>query len=109
MQIYGNGSSQYNLNWYQDINQTLLPSAWMLTIPMIVYRILMLLWALWLAFSIIQWSKWFWQCFSTHGYWRSVNWKKKPKTASPTKTLPGQPTAEKKYIEGTTSEDKSSH
>jgi hypothetical protein len=113
MQIYGNGSSQYNLSWYQDINQALLPTASMFAIPMIVYRILMLLWALWLAFSVIQWSKWFWECFSTHGYWRSVNWKKKSKPGNPANTLPGQPAADKKYLEGTISEgkpgDKPSH
>ncbi len=106
MQIYGNGSNQYNLNWYQDINPESLPSAWMLTIPMVIYRILMLLWALWLAFSVIQWSKWFWQCFSTHGYWRSVDWKKKGTTGSPAKIPSGDTAANKKLLEGKTLEEK---
>ncbi|WP_455210927.1 hypothetical protein [Kaarinaea lacus] len=107
MQIYGNGSSQYNLNWYQDINRDLLPPAWMITIPMVVYRILMLLWALWLAFSIIRWSKWFWQSFSTHGYWRSVDWKKKGKTSDPAKIPPGDATANKKLLQDKTPDEKS--
>ena len=113
MQIYGNGSNQYQLNWYQDINQAMTPTAWMFTIPMIIYRILMLLWALWLAFSVISWSKWFWQCFSTHGYWRSVNWKKKLKPGEPAKIPPKASTADKKLLAGKPPpekpEDKSSH
>lgn len=87
MQIFGNGSSQYQLNWYQDITPEILPRCWMLTIPMVAYRILMLLWALWLAFSVINWSKWFWNCFSTHGYWRSMDWKKKSPKTSTNRTL----------------------
>jgi ABC-type amino acid transport system permease subunit len=101
MQIFGNGSNQYGLNWYQDMNQALLPQAWMLSIPMFVYRLLMLLWALWLAFSVIQWSKWCWECFSTHGYWRSFNWKRQSLPNAPDSPRPAKSVTGKKYIEGT--------
>jgi hypothetical protein len=100
MQIYGNGSTEYQLNWYQDINSLALPGAWMFTIPMFSFRVLMLLWALWLAFSVIRWSKWFWQCFSNHGYWRSINWKKKLKTPAADKSLPATSGTGKKYLSG---------
>ncbi|MCG6969082.1 MAG: hypothetical protein LJE85_04855 [Gammaproteobacteria bacterium] len=109
MQIYGNGSTQHQLNWYQDINRALLSGAWMFTIPMFVFRILMLLWALWLAFSVIQWSKWFWECFSSHGYWRSFNWKKKskPKSTPADKSLPATAHADRKYLSGSAADAES--
>ncbi|WP_455205748.1 hypothetical protein [Kaarinaea lacus] len=83
MQVYGNGSNQFALKWYQDINEQILPQAWMVTIPMWTYRVFMLLWALWLAFSIVKWTKWVWASYTTHGYWRSIEWKPKMKTKKP--------------------------
>jgi hypothetical protein len=37
-----------------------------------VYRILMLLWALWLAHSLLKWLRWGWGCFSEGGLWRRI-------------------------------------
>ncbi|MBN9288783.1 MAG: hypothetical protein J0H47_12750 [Gammaproteobacteria bacterium] len=59
----------FQLQWYQDISSRELPHAWVVSLPLYVYRILMLLWALWLAFSLIRWLRWGWQCFSTGGLW----------------------------------------
>jgi hypothetical protein len=41
-----------------------------LTVPIFVYRLLMLAWALWLAFALLRWLKWGWGCYTTHGLWR---------------------------------------
>ena len=101
MQIFGNGSSQFVLNWYQDMNQQLLPRSWMLTIPMLAYRILMLLWALWLAFSVIRWSRWFWNCFTTHGYWRSVDWRRKTRESASDTALTAAPVGNQQTSAGT--------
>ncbi len=79
MQIAGNGSTAYTLNWYQDRSGSLLPQAWVLSVPLLVYRLLMLAWALWLAFALLRWLRWGWTCFSTHGLWRKVERKKKEK------------------------------
>ncbi len=57
MQV-GNMSSAYNLNWYQDRSASTLPQAWVVSVPLMVYRVLMLLWALWLAFSLLKWLTW---------------------------------------------------
>jgi hypothetical protein len=38
----------------------------------LAYRLLMLLWALWLAASVLKWVKWAWDCFSAGGYWRKA-------------------------------------
>ena len=78
MQVAGNGSSAYNFNWYQDRNNSQLPQAWLLSVPTMVYRLLMLAWALWLAFSLLRWLKWGWQQFSEAGVWRDVNVKPAP-------------------------------
>jgi hypothetical protein len=36
-----------------------------------VYRLGMLLWALWLASALLGWLNWGWGCFSEGGLWRS--------------------------------------
>lgn len=70
MRISGNGSSGTQLRWYQDINGEKTPAAWIVSLPVIFYRALMLLWALWLAFSVPKWLRWAWECYSADGYWR---------------------------------------
>jgi len=78
MQIVGNQSSTFNLNWYQDRSNKLLPTATIISIPLMSYRILMLIWSLWLAVSLLNWLKWGWQCFSTGGLWKEMKSSKKP-------------------------------
>lgn len=75
MQIAGNGSTASELNWYQDRSDALLPQASIVSLPLTVYRWLMLAWALWLALSVLKWSQWAWDAF-THGErWRHVKLK----------------------------------
>lgn len=75
MQIVGNGSYQNYLHWYQDRTVELLPQAWVVSLPLFVYRAIMLLWALWLAFALLKWLSWGWQCFSRDGIWRHIGLK----------------------------------
>jgi hypothetical protein len=70
MQISGNQSTATNLNWYQDRTGEQLPIARIISVPLLVYRGLMLLWSLWLAVSVLQWLKWGWQGFAHEGLWR---------------------------------------
>ena len=77
MQVVGNQSSAFNLNWYQDRSEGLLPTATVISVPLISYRILMLLWSLWLAVSLLNWLKWAWTCFSTEGLWKKKSVKDK--------------------------------
>ena len=70
MHVAGNQSSAYDLNWYQDRTDAVLPRVWVLSVPLLVYRLLMLAWALWLAVSLLKWLKWGWQCFTTTAIWR---------------------------------------
>ena len=78
MQVAGNGSDVWNLRWYQDRTPAALPTAWVISVPLMVYRLLMLAWALWLAYSLLKWARWGWDSFSDHGYWRKLDlWKKR--------------------------------
>jgi hypothetical protein len=72
MQITGNQSSAFSLNWYQDRSQPILPTATVISVPLLVYRLLMLAWALWLAVSLLNWLKWGWSCFSSNGLWNKT-------------------------------------
>ncbi|MBE2294623.1 MAG: hypothetical protein IAF00_06705 [Phycisphaerales bacterium] len=72
MQVAGNRSSAWNLNWYQDRLTGPLPVASVVSIPLLWYRGLMLAWALWLAFALLKWLVWGWQCFSAGGLWRRL-------------------------------------
>ncbi len=88
MQIAGNGSTSLQLNWMQDRIGAVMPQPWVLSVPLFVYRSLMLLWALWLAWSLLKWLRWAWQCFSMGGLWHPINWRRKKgaaKTAAATK------------------------
>ena len=77
MQITGNQSSAFFLNWYQDRSLPTLPTATVISVPLIVYRLLMLAWALWLAVSLLNWLKWGWGCFSSNGLWNKAAVKEK--------------------------------
>jgi len=70
MQIVGNQSTAEHLKWYQDRSNAVLPSATVISIPLLSYRIMMLIWSLWLAISLLNWLKWGWQCFATNGLWK---------------------------------------
>lgn len=72
MQIAGNGSSHYLMQWTQDRIGNTMPRPWVASLPMLVYRVLMLLWALWLALALLKWLTWGWHCFSNGGLWRKV-------------------------------------
>jgi hypothetical protein len=72
MQVAGNGSTAYNLNWYADRVASSTAAARVLSVPLYFYRILMLAWALWLASSLIGWIKWGWLSFTEGGYWKQT-------------------------------------
>jgi hypothetical protein len=69
MQITGNQSSAYQLNWYQDRSNALIPLAGLISLPLLAYRLLMLAWSFWLAASLLNWLKWGWSCYSVNGLW----------------------------------------
>ena len=72
MQIAGNGSYAEVLRWYSDRSAAVLPQAWVVSTPLLVYRLLMLAWALWIAAALLRWLRWGWESFGAGGYWRRL-------------------------------------
>jgi hypothetical protein len=89
MQIEGNGSDAYRLNWYQDRAATVPARASIVSVPLWVYRVAMLAWALWLAFALLGWLRWGWGVFARDGLWRKVAWR--PALMSPKKQAAAEP------------------
>lgn len=72
MQVTGNGSYAFSYNWYQDrIVDGEFPVATVVSVPLLVYRLVMLLWSLWLAMKLVKWVVWAWNGFNTGGVWKS--------------------------------------
>ena len=72
MQIRGSDSDTWTLNWIQDHVTGEMPRPWVLSLPEWVFRTLMLAWALWMAWSLLHWLRWAWECFCGEGLWRKV-------------------------------------
>ena len=70
MQVSGMGSSNTMLRWYTDRVTGELPRAGVVSVPLLVWRGAMLVWALWLVNSLVKWLSWAWECFSDGGLWR---------------------------------------
>ena len=76
MQIRGNQSHAMLLNWTQDRIDGRMPQPWVFSLPVWVYRGLMLAWSLWLALALLRWLKWGWTCYSRDGVWRKMRFRK---------------------------------
>ena len=67
MFIIGNYSNSMFLQWTEPRCGVQLPQPGCITISIWWYRLLMLLWALWLASSMLRWMPWAWTQFSSGG------------------------------------------
>jgi hypothetical protein len=72
MQIAGNASHAELLRWYQDRSGSAMPQPQLFSVPRWVYRAAMLGWSLWLAWSLLAWLRWGWECFSSGELWRPL-------------------------------------
>lgn len=70
MFIAGNGSNGTMLRWFKDRSAGLLPEAHVYSVSIWWYRFSMLLWALWLAASLIRWLRMGWRNFSSGSIFR---------------------------------------
>ncbi|MCK5326206.1 MAG: hypothetical protein KAJ57_09355, partial [Woeseiaceae bacterium] len=71
MQVTGNGSYGNALIWFADRSDSVMPVATAWSVPIWIYKVLILTWALWLSFALLRWLPWVWQCFAKQGFWRS--------------------------------------
>jgi hypothetical protein len=72
MQIAGNESSAYALRWDQDRSAGATPAASVFSVPIWVYRVAMLAWALWLARALLGWLRWGYESWSSGATWRPL-------------------------------------
>jgi hypothetical protein len=70
MEVVGAGSSNQMLGWYVDRTDGELPRPWVVSTSLWVWRGVMLLWALWLAWNLVGWLKWAWLEISEAGVWK---------------------------------------
>ena len=87
MQVAGNNSTAWVLNWSQDRIGADLPRPWVFSLPLWCYRVLMLAWSSWLALALLKWLKWGWNCFIQDGIWRKMPPRRK--RGAPTAAKPG--------------------
>jgi hypothetical protein len=80
MHVTGNGSYAQYLQWFTDRSADALPQATAVSLPLWVYKVLMLAWALWLANAVIGWLRDGLAAWMRDGYWRAPL---KPATAEP--------------------------
>jgi hypothetical protein len=64
MFIVGNNSSDFTLQWFTPMSGKDLPKPWILSISIWYYRLMMLLWALWLANSLLRWLMRWWRAWN---------------------------------------------
>ncbi len=67
MFIIGNGSTPSSLTWFQARSGPDLPRGGGFSISLWWYRLIMLLWALWLASALLRWLRKGWESFTTGG------------------------------------------
>jgi len=71
MHVTGNGSSSQALSWFADRSAETLPQASAISLPLWMYKLLMLAWALWLANAVIGWLREGFNAWTRDGYWRA--------------------------------------
>lgn len=82
MHVAGNASSAELLHWFADRSERGdLPPIMALSLPMWVYKLAILAWAMWLANALIGWLRWAWQCLGAGGAWRPI-FRRKPAAAA---------------------------
>lgn len=84
MHVAGNASNAWNLRWFADQSAGVLPGAGVFSVSLWVYKLAMLAWALWLAWSLIDWLRWAFEAWTRGGYWR----RRKPKPGATPPQLP---------------------
>ena len=70
MFLTGNGSAGNRLVWFAPAAGRELDRPWVFTVSIWFYRLLMLLWGLWLANAITRWLVMGWRQFTSGGAWR---------------------------------------
>jgi hypothetical protein len=70
MQVMGTDCSSSSLVWYVDDSGTTLPTPTLISVPLWIYRVLMLVWSLWLARQLLRWAPRALRAFMAGGIWK---------------------------------------
>jgi hypothetical protein len=82
MGIAGHGSGANRLHWFADQSAGPLPVVQAISLPIWVYRLLMLAWTLWLAYILIRWLDRGLAAWLRHAHWKKSAWKRKSRGES---------------------------
>ena len=69
MHVTGFQSEGHRLTWFADQTETTTPGVAVWSLPMWIYKALILAWALWLSLALVRWLPWVWSCFAARGLW----------------------------------------
>lgn len=78
MFIAGNDSTRTDLRWFAPQAGQVLPEPLVISVSVWWYRLLMLAWALWLAFALIRWLRWAAGQFTSQGWSRPWSRRESP-------------------------------
>jgi hypothetical protein len=70
MGVAGPGSGNGEFAWFVDQTQSALPAPTVITVPMSIYRWLMIAWALWMAAALVRWLRWAFKAWTAREFWR---------------------------------------
>ncbi|MBL4660005.1 MAG: hypothetical protein JKY19_06595 [Alcanivoracaceae bacterium] len=70
MGITGQGSNASNLNWFMDVYQNQLPAITIISLPIWWYKGLMLMWSIWVSFSLLDWLQQLLKSFDKSLWWK---------------------------------------
>lgn len=75
MQVGGNGSTAAHLVWIFDRGSGTLPACSAVSVPLTVFRLAMLAWAVWLAWALMRWLRWGFVSLTEGGGWKRFRFK----------------------------------
>jgi hypothetical protein len=81
MGIVGQNSYASHLNWFLDVHQGQLPSITIISLPIWWYKGLMLVWSIWVSFSLLNWLKQLLKSLHKNHWWGRSKIKTETKNA----------------------------
>ncbi len=88
MGVAGQKASAYRLYWYLDSGHDLLPHITLFTVHLWWYKLLILLWSIWVSFAVLNWLKQLLTSLNRDDWWPEF---KRKKTTADSESEPTDP------------------
>ncbi|MYC24641.1 MAG: hypothetical protein F4X56_01820 [Gammaproteobacteria bacterium] len=75
MYIVGSNYANDRFTWFSDEITGAVPTPWILSVPIWVYFVLILVWVMWLVFTLLQWMRAWWESLKTPVLWIPINYR----------------------------------